>query len=163
MAGTATYAYVSGQPLRYIDPWGLCQVAVWQGGFIVGWKPCPGDPQPRPPQPNPQPGRGDGGGGQCQPKCPPQYDSNIPDVDIPFHMEDRFGGNCFANCAIRSGLGFGAKEGGAAALEPSIANQFGHGVARWCGRASLGIGLIILGNDLNKCKKKCTFSTPVHN
>jgi RHS repeat-associated protein len=164
MGGTTTFAYVSGQPLAYIDPWGLCQMAVWQGGFIKGWVPCPGgQPPPRPPQPGPG-GAGGGGGaggrGQCQ-KCPSPYDFNIPDVNIPFHREDRLGGACFANCAIRAGLGLGAKEGGVAALEPGIAERFGHAFAKWCGRASLGVGLAILGNDLSTCKKTCTISTPV--
>ena len=162
MGGVATFGYVSGNPLTYIDPWGLCQMAVWQGGYIKGWVPCPGK-QPQPPQPGPGSG-GKGGGGkgggpaQCQ-KC---YDYNIPDVDIPFHREDRLGGTCFTFCAIKAGLGFGAKEGAMqGGGEAWIGERWGHSVARWCGRTVLVGGIILLGSDLNTCRKTCSISTIV--
>ncbi len=52
VGGINTYAYVSNRPLSLIDPFGLCEVAVWSGGYITGWKPCP-DWRPTPPPPTP--------------------------------------------------------------------------------------------------------------
>jgi hypothetical protein len=136
-------------------------MAVWQGGYIKGWVPCPGDQQPQPKPPQPGPGGG-GGGGQCQPKCAPPYDYNIPDVNIPFHREERLGGTCFTFCAIKAGLGLGAKEGAMqGGGEAWIGERWGHGVARWCGRTLLVGGIILLGKDLNTCRKTCSMSTIV--
>ncbi len=54
--GINTYGYVSANPLGFIDSLGLCQQAVWRGGFIVGWVPCgnPFTPTPTDPPPPPQ-------------------------------------------------------------------------------------------------------------
>jgi RHS repeat-associated protein len=64
--GTATYSYVLNNPLRFVDPPGLavyrdgssysddpstfgsCLVAIWSGGYLVGWRPCPSEPSPGP-------------------------------------------------------------------------------------------------------------------
>ncbi|WP_171160576.1 RHS repeat-associated core domain-containing protein [Usitatibacter palustris] len=55
LGGFNTFGYVSGRPLSLIDPLGLCEVAVWSGGYIAGWKPC--EPEPAPPLPGMSGGR----------------------------------------------------------------------------------------------------------
>ena len=37
---TNLYAYVGSDPINRIDPIGTCQIAIWRGGYIVGWNPC---------------------------------------------------------------------------------------------------------------------------
>ena len=56
-AGVNLFGYVSARPISSIDPLGLCEIAVWSGGYIVGWRSCDtgqgqsgstGSPDPRP-------------------------------------------------------------------------------------------------------------------
>jgi hypothetical protein len=170
MAGPQTFGYVTGQPLAYFDPWGLCQLAVRQGYYILGWKSCDGGDQPgsaSPPRPNPRPSPapascrapGKSGGGNC----PGPYNPNIPLANIPYHMEGSAGGVCTINCAIKKSLQFGAKE---MSVHKGLGYAEGKGwiggaVEGICGRLALAVGLAIFVGDMDACRSECTILTPV--
>ena len=103
IAGPNLYGYVSAQPLTLVDPLGLCEIAVWRGGYIVGWKPCnderpqPGDRGEQPPRPQPR------WPGHVElpthiPKDTICYPESAPDSWTP--LDSR----CYMSCVL-SGLG----------------------------------------------------------
>ena len=154
LGGLSTYGYVSGNPLAYFDPFGLCQVAVWRNGYIAGWKSCDEPTPPQPPQPPKPPSQNKCD--PCGPYGPTPFDPTIPDADIPTYFEDKLSGACFTNCAVPALLFFGAKELAMQGAEGAIEKKFGETAAKVCGRGALILGLGFVANDLNKCRMKCT-------
>jgi RHS repeat-associated protein len=159
--GPATYGYVSGRPLSLIDPFGLCQVPVMSGEYILGWKPCD-QPQPPPPPRPPKP----------QPPWPGHQEliRSIPKDDICYPENPRFepqlDSNCYSKCLLKA---FGYNAAFLGAEEYSV-HQVTHHMQH-AGYIDAGIswgvrrGFLIVGigsfasstyGSGSICRKKCT-------
>lgn len=99
-AGPNTYLHVSANPLIYMDPFGLCQVAIWRGGYIAGWKGCD---EPKPPVPR-KPASDSKCNGCEDPRPITKYNPDIPDADLSKVVIPPTGGPrmCYNTCVARS-------------------------------------------------------------
>jgi RHS repeat-associated protein len=168
-AGFSTYGYVSGNPLGFIDPFGLCQVAVWRGGYIAGWKPCdqPAAPSPpsSPPPSSPTP--------QCDscgnPSSPPrQWSPDIPLANMSGVFIPPTGGSarvktCYYTCAAAVTASGGIKDGLAHSADHWVQHQpkevVGNVVktgAKWATRGLTCLTLFYnIPSGVNNCYLTC--------
>lgn len=153
LGGRNTFGYGANSPFIFVDPMGLCEEAIFRGGYIVGWKPCyPPPPPPQPPRPNP--------GKQCK-SCEisndKDYDYNIRDVDLSDVKVPRNPtALCTTNCVAKAmGKLVGKELLMLCVVEPIVAWKVGHAFAALAATGSMGYGSYSAASDILECPASC--------